>query len=338
MARRIKKNSHYTLHKLMKGNIMVPLLFLVVVGFAVMVTSGTLVNKSATDPNEQFGEAQVESGTGKQNLQLKNVSFQPKPTPVTDTCNHDMSTKADPEKCDCIAQLVKCEGGKCVDYNPEKSTPKSGTKEEICTMFDQNNWCQIFSKEGDGWYCIGKPVIYLYPEKTMPVSVKVQTAGEIVVSDPLYPEGGWNVVANPNGNINYKNLTYRELFYETSTQDVRRPKSGIVISKQNIKAELLDFITKLGLTHRDEQQEFLDWWIPRLNNLKTDKIFASILEDDEKLRLDKVLISPKPDTMIEFIAYFAPLSDNETVIPLFLPTAPERVGFTAVEWGGVIGD
>jgi len=320
--------------KFMKGNVIVPILF-IVVAFGVLLTSGTLYNKSATDSKEEYGQAQTEGGGGKQNIQLKNVSFQPKPTPATDSCNHDMSKKADPDKCQCVAWLIKCEGGSCKDIDYSKSGIPSGMS---CTQVDQSNWCQIFGQDGDGWYCIGKPVIYLYPEKPTSVNVSVETAGNIFISDPLYPTGGWkNVLANPDGTLEYQNKQYRELFYETQSQALNRPKAGIAMNKQNLKTELLAFIAKLGLTRTDEQQEFLDWWIPRLQSIKTDRIFVSVLDRDEKERVDKVSISPKPDTMIEFIAYFAPLADNETVTSLILPEAPKRTGFTAVEWGGVIG-
>ncbi len=167
--------------------------------------------------------------------------------------------------------------------------------------------------------------------------MKVKTAGEIVVSDPHYPIGGWeNILANPDGHFQYHNKTYRELFYETSTTDVKRPSTGIVMDKKNLNSQLTEFIRKIGLTRHDEQQEFLDWWIPKLMNLASDRIFVSILERDEKDRLDSVEITPKPDTFIDFIVYFAPFSNNETVSPLQLPHTPQRQGFTAIEWGGVI--
>ncbi len=331
---RRKKVNARKIHKFMKGNVIVPILF-IVVAFGVLLTSGTLYNKSATDSKEEYGQAQTEGGTGKQNIQLKNVSFQPKPSPSTDSCNHDMSKKADPDKCQCVAWLIKCEGGSCKDIDYTKSGIPSGMS---CTQVDQSNWCQIFGQDGDGWYCIGKPVIYLYPKKPTLVDVSVETEGDIVISDPHYPPGGWRqVLANPNGTLEYQNKQYRELFYETQSRALKRPESGVIMEKQNLKSQLLDFITKLGLSRKDEQQEFLEWWIPRLQAIKTDRLFVSILERNEKERIDKVNISPKPDTMIEFIVYFAPLADGETVAPLILPRTPKRIGFTAIEWGGVIG-
>jgi len=334
--------------KQQKGFLWPPLLFIGLLLFASYVLSTTLELKSPTDSAESYRIQQEKNFSKQESVQLGTVDLvQNTPTPVptitTDACSHDMSKKADPDKCDCIAYLFKCEANKCVDANPDKSNPKGTPKEEICRMANDASWCTIFGRDGDGWYCVGKPVIYLYPEKPLLVDVKVATEGEIFVSDPHIEYyigksfGGWkNVFAQPDGTLIYQEKKYRELFYESLTKTVKRPERGIIISKENLEKDLLSFITRLGLTRSDEQKEFLDWWMPLLEKLPTDKIFVSILEKDEKTRIDKVNISPKPDTFIEFIMYFAPLSSTETVDPLVLPPTPKRIGFTAIEWGGVI--
>lgn len=337
--------------KLTKGGAWPVILFIGALLFASYIFNTTLEKKSPSDPSEQYIIEQTSSFGEKETVQLgtvKLIQLTPTPLPTAiptaaaDTCNHDMSKKADPATCKCTAWLVKCEGGKCVDVDTAKSGIP-GTKDEVCKQFDQNNWCQTFSKEGDGWYCIGKPVIYLYPQIPTLIDVRVATDGEIFISDPpieygrTKQTGGWkSVLALPSGTLLHQGKTYRELFYESVTRDVKRPAKGIVMNKTTIEAELLDFITQLGLTQSDEQQEFLQWWIPQLKNFPTQNIFVSILEEDEKRRLDQVFIQPKPDTFIEFIAYFAPLPEGETVEPLVLPPTPPRIGFTAIEWGGVV--
>jgi len=339
-----------------KGNIIIPLLIIIVIGFGVLLTSNeTLYNQTITDQGILYeGEIEIDNQPNKNNLQLKNVSFKQAATPTTapDACNHDGESEickpADPLKCDCVAYLLKCENNICVDANLEKSK-MSGTKESVCEKANAEKWCEIFSCGNNGWYCLGKPVIYLYPEKPMLVDVMVITQGKVVVSDPqielfenstqnnIY-KGGWSqVYAFPTGLLVYKDNIYRELFYETETQKLKRPARGIALSQDNLESQLRNFITKLGLTRKDEQYEFLDWWIPKLKMIKTPYIYASILEPAEKKRLDTVIISPKPDTMIEFITYFAPLTNPEEIDQLQLPPAPQRKGFTAVEWGGVIG-
>ena len=308
-----------------------------------MLTSGKMFNISTTNPNEKY-ESPVTSGDSqKKNLQLKKLTFQPKPTPIVNACNHDMSKKVDPNVCkDCIAWLVLCKAGLCTDVDTTKSK-MPGDKTTVCPEFDQNGWCQSYGKEGDGWYCIGKPVIYLYPTIPMLVDVSVRTEGAVVISDPQIEKGNkWtNVMAHPNGILFYKDKPYRELFYETESRAVNQPKAGLVMKKENLEKDLKDFVEKLGLTREDEKDEFLDWWLPRLRSYNSAYWFVSILENDEKKRIDKVMISPKPDTFIEFIVYFAPMDEHEAnssyVEPLVLPPTPKRIGFTAVEWGGVIG-
>lgn len=186
--------------------------------------------------------------------------------------------------------------------------------------------------------CFGKPVIYLYPEKDTVVSVQVKTQGKVVVSDPKIEMGNsWtNVLAHPGGMLSYQGKSYSELFYETESSTLSAPKKGIVIKTSELASQLRKNISLLGLTKENEQQEFLDWWLPRLQALNSPYILFSVLEPDEKARVDNVEISPKPDTFIDFMAYFKPLSKIETVEPLIITPAPTREGFTAVEWGGVI--
>lgn len=185
--------------------------------------------------------------------------------------------------------------------------------------------------------CWDKPVIYLYPEAPMYVDVSLRTAGKIVASDPLYPAGGWKqVFAHPNGKLVYKEKTYRELFYETEVTPFTKPPKGISIKSTDLKKDLSKILLRLGL-NSFEKQEFLDYWVPKLEKTGAPYIKFSIVEAQEKERIDHVEISPKPDTMIQFLAYFVLLQKPYNGPLLELPaTSQKRIGFTAVEWGGSI--
>lgn len=192
---------------------------------------------------------------------------------------------------------------------------------------------------GCKYACMGKPVVYLYPTKPTLVSVTVETPGSIIASDPLYPENGWkDVLAHPDGTLLYKDKKYSELFYETSVNKrIAMPEQGIVIPSEELEQTLRSSIARLGLIQK-EQDEFLEYWVPVLQNLHSPYILFSILPPDVKDSVDRLIISPKPDTRIEFIAYFKPLKQPITIRPLDLPkTPPQRIGFTEVEWGGTIG-
>jgi hypothetical protein len=199
-------------------------------------------------------------------------------------------------------------------------------------------WCSSpsITQDGDGIYCVGKPIIYLYPTKPTFVNVRIRTIGTIFVSDPLYPENGWkNVLAYPDGTLLYNEKSYKELFYETNVDTITAPSTGIVVKKSEIKKTLESITYQLGLTEY-EQSEFMSYWMDRLSPLPQPYILISILEPDAKKIIDTVEISPEPDTRIEFIAYFKPLSKPISIPKLQLPERPIRHGFTMVEWGGTI--
>ncbi|TSC66368.1 MAG: Ubiquitin family protein, partial [Microgenomates group bacterium Gr01-1014_80] len=143
------------------------------------------------------------------------------------------------------------------------------------------------------------------------------------------------VEAYPDGTLIYQNRFYKELFYETDVNKINPPKNGLVLDINNLDRQLPEIITELGLSET-EGNEFLDFWLPGLKNLDSPYLLFSVLDQAEKDRTDKIEISPEPDTFISFIAYFKPLNAPISIPPLLIPERPKRVGFTAVEWGGVI--
>ncbi len=187
-----------------------------------------------------------------------------------------------------------------------------------------------------GPWCNAKPVIYLYPTKTTYINVSLDIAGNIIKSDPLYPQNGWkDLLAYPNGNLSYQGKSYRELFYESSLSYHEPPSGGIVVSKEKIKPALDQLVTSLGLS-KNEKAEFLSYWLPKLSSLNKPYLLISLFTQDKKDLFDRVTIDPKPNTFIQFILYFKPLSQSVVLTPPQLPQLPVRTGFTAVEWGGII--
>lgn len=187
-----------------------------------------------------------------------------------------------------------------------------------------------------GKFCIDKPVIYLYPTTPIFVNVTVNSIGSVVISNPTYPQNGWKqILANPGGALQYQGNNYSELFYETSVTKFQKPTNGIILKTATLVDGLNTILVQLGLIGT-EKQEFLSYWVPRLIALHSPYIFFSLLSPVAKAQIDSVTISPKPDTMIDFIAYFKPVTTNKNTSSLVLPTTPERKGFVAVEWGGVM--
>jgi hypothetical protein len=184
-------------------------------------------------------------------------------------------------------------------------------------------------------WCYGKPVIYLYPEKKMEVDVAVHVVGTITESIPHYPDEGWkNVTVYPDGKLLYQGKQYVELYYEADIPPINPPKKGFIFAKKNLKEKLIGLTDALGFK-KNEQQEFIEYWLPRLNSLNKPYIFVSLFSQKAKDTVDHVEISPKPDIFIQYMFYFKPLEQPVRVEPLTL-FAPQRKGFTAFEWGGVI--
>jgi hypothetical protein len=185
------------------------------------------------------------------------------------------------------------------------------------------------------FYCLGKPVIYLYPTHSMFVDVTLGRPETLVESIPEYGNGWKNVLALPGGILKYQNNYFRELYYESSVEKVMAPDNGIFIKAGNLNTELKTKTEELGLNSY-ESEEFVEYWTPRLEALNKPYIFFSIISKEEKEKTDHVDISPKPDTFIQFIAYFKGVDAPFETKPFTPPNVPERTGFTAVEWGGVI--
>ena len=82
---------------------------------------------------------------------------------------------------------------------------------------------------------MGKPVVYLYPEKTMKVFVDVEPTGGISISEPELGDG-WNVVATPESKIyNFADRqVYPYLFWEGYSYDFKTPEEGFVVEADGI--------------------------------------------------------------------------------------------------------
>ena len=179
-----------------------------------------------------------------------------------------------------------------------------------------------------------KPIIYLYPEEETNVNVKLTNDDLITCSYPKYSKEGWSVIAKPNGDlidINTSRNLY-SLYYESKVlQDIKMTDEGFCVSKDDVIPFLEEKLSILGLTEH-EQEEFIIYWLPRLEENKYN--YIRFLTQDEINNLLPLEVNPKPDTIIRVIMVFKGLDEkvnikNEQVIePL------QRNGFTLVEWGG----
>jgi hypothetical protein len=259
--------------------------------------------------------------------QLPNDGTFPASPPGAPICQDDDDGVIVSSSCKCADLTVECVNGQ-----PENITSGAFGALPVTDLIT----CGTAPYAANGRYCVGKPVIYLYPTVPTYVNVQVATSGSIVVSNPTYPAGGWkNILAYPNGTFQYQNQTYSELFYESSVTNFQKPEQGIVIPTSELTENLNGILGQLGLVG-NEKKEFISFWKPRLEALNTPYIFFSVLSPSAKDAIDHVMITPKPTTQIAFIAYFKPINTPTYGSSLKLPPTPQRIGFTSVEWGGVI--
>lgn len=175
----------------------------------------------------------------------------------------------------------------------------------------------------------GKPVIYLYPETTTQVSVKV--GAEITKSEPLY-NGGWNVIAEPSGKLNLAGKIYDYLYWEGQGQEYPQIREGVVVKRSEVTSTIKRELGELGLNDK-EIADFLDFWLPKMPD--TSYVRLSWLGTAQMNKLAPLSVSPAPTTLIRVFLDFEGL-DQPIALPAQKLSAVERTGFTVVEWGGLL--
>lgn len=180
----------------------------------------------------------------------------------------------------------------------------------------------------------GKPVIYLYPEREMSVSVRVGLHGIMTKSEPAHGSRGWRVMAQPDGFV--KNLTdgetYPNLFWEGTGVNYRVPKQGFVVKTVDADAWFAQTLAEIGFTDR-ESAEFREFWVPRMP--KTPYAFVTFVPQVDFDRDAPLFITPYPDHVYRVFMEYRGLAESIVVEPLALPKIV-RNGFTVVEWGGAL--
>ena len=174
-----------------------------------------------------------------------------------------------------------------------------------------------------------KPVIYLYPEVETDVSVKLILDGRLTCTYPAY-NTGWQVTAAPDGTLtDAKGQTYNYLYWEGETNARWDMTEGFCIKGEDTAAFLEDSLEKLGL-NRKEANEFIVYWLPLMeqNPYNIISFQTDIYTDAAKLE-----VTPAPDTVIRVFMTFQASDYMIRLLPQKL-TAPERSGFTVIEWGG----
>ena len=176
-----------------------------------------------------------------------------------------------------------------------------------------------------------KPVIYLYPIKTMDISVQLNIKYSKFTT--IYPKFNgkniWNVKAKPNGDILINDKTYPYLFWEAKSYAPYDINEGFVVSGENAEKFLEEKLEILGLNEK-EKTDFITYWLPVL--LKN-KISLCSFQSKKYFDSFELNITPKPDSLIRVFLMIkkldAPINIKEQKL-----VSNERKGFTVIEWGG----
>lgn len=202
---------------------------------------------------------------------------------------------------------------------------------EGAVPFETKEECVKFCVEPEEpGYPIKKPAVYLYPTQKTDISVSLRVNGTLTTTIPPY-RGGWKVSAEPDGAIEGG---YDYLFYEADLKKVTHPKEGWMVPAADLERWIDTALPALGLNEKEKRQ-FKEYW---LKELPKAPYYAIHLLDAAFLSENMVLdIHPKPDTLIRLNFYFVPLQQARQLDQPAVAT-PKRRGFTAVEWGGIVGN
>ncbi len=177
-----------------------------------------------------------------------------------------------------------------------------------------------------------KPVIYLYPEETMEVTVKLDYNGELICTYPTYDEG-WTVTAHSDGRlINQKDgKEYSYLFWEGNSNIEYDMSKGFVVKGEDTADFLREKLEYMGMIPR-EYNEFIVYWLPKMQNNPYNLITFQneVYTDNAKLE-----VIPEPDSILRVFMAYRPIDETIDIEEQNLESF-KRQGFTVIEWGGTV--
>ena len=176
-----------------------------------------------------------------------------------------------------------------------------------------------------------KPVIYLYPEKEIDISVTVSGA-DLTTTYPKY-ENGWNITAYPDGTlIDGNGREYNYLYWEGLSNNFIDMSKGFVVSKDNYIEFLEEKLDYIGLSNK-ESADFISYWLPYMNEFEYCQVSFQMENYEEQVKLD---FSVAPDNELRVFVAFKGLDETIDIEEQDLSYYADfkRDSFVVVEWGG----
>ena len=162
--------------------------------------------------------------------------------------------------------------------------------------------------------------------------VEVEPKGPFTLTIPEYSQKGWDVIAHPNGEINYNNTTLPYLYWEASLPDrlLTEPKEGYVVTYNELDDLFAKVLPQMGLNNK-EQTEFSEYWLRALP--KANYYFVGVMPEGEIDKLAPLKVEPQPDSVLRVTLFFKALDEKVAVNEPKL-SGFTREGFVVTEWGG----
>ncbi len=177
-----------------------------------------------------------------------------------------------------------------------------------------------------------KPILYLYPKQETNIKINFANENNLTTTYPKFNQE-WNVVANSNGDLyDSKGNYYYALYWEEKDYSKINFTEGFYVNKENSINFLEEKLSILGL-NKKEKNEFIMYWLPILEKNEHNLIYFELT--NELQNQNEIIITPQPDTLIRIRMHVKQV-EKETNIKEQQLVKQERIGYTAVEWGGVI--
>lgn len=179
-----------------------------------------------------------------------------------------------------------------------------------------------------------KPVIYVYPQDTTQISIRLDLKGEIGFTYPNY-DIGWNFIADPDGTIHMNDKKYHYLFWDGTTAIDNSTvdwNEGFIVERDSLVPFFEEKLMLMGLNSK-EAEDYITYWCPRM--VANEKNYIHFMFNEEYNEYAGLEVNPAPDKMFRVFMLWSKAEDNKNtqVTPQSIESF-ERQGFTIVEWGG----
>lgn len=183
----------------------------------------------------------------------------------------------------------------------------------------------------DTCFVVYKPNIYIHPNDDIQLKVTLDfpLGGKIVASIPQYNDG-WLVSVDKNGLIN-DNYTF--LFYESTQPDIWQRSEGWIVKKSELESFFSTNMKLYGFAGQ-EIQDYIDYWIPRLDN----HMYYAIYPQTNEI-IDKVIelnFSIQPDNVLRLFYVIKGFNSFPNVLAEPQINKFNREGYFVTEWGVIL--